>query len=69
MNRQKPQGGEMSKKTVDSLNSLGYNQSMSREVKAYLSAIGKKGGSVKSIKKAVAARKNGLLGGKQKKVK
>jgi len=42
--------------------------SMSKEIKEYFSRIGKKGGSVKSERKACASRKNGKLGGRPKKL-
>lgn len=41
--------------------------SMSKQLKKYFSELGKKGGSVKSERKARASRENGKLGGKPKK--
>lgn len=39
------------------------------DVKAYLAAIGRRGGKVKSAAKAEAVRANGKLGGRPKKPK
>ena len=39
---------------------------MSKEIKEYLKTIGRKGGKVRSERKARASRKNGKLGGRPK---
>ena len=41
--------------------------SMSKQLKKYFSELGKKGGSVKSERKAHASRENGKKGGRPKK--
>ena len=47
---------------------LGYNGGMKKQLRAYLAKIGKKGGSAKTKEKADASRRNGLLGGRPRKV-
>jgi hypothetical protein len=42
---------------------------MHKAVRQYLRQIGAKGGSATSVEKARAARKNGLKGGRPRKVK
>lgn len=49
---------------------MGYSAAMNKkQISCIAAALGKLGGSVKSKAKAAAARKNGKLGGRPKKVK
>jgi len=42
--------------------------SMSKEIKEYFKKIGQKGGKVRSLRKTLASRINGKLGGRLKKL-
>ena len=54
------------KKTVDKPKPIRYTMNMSKEINKYFSELGRKGGSVRSERKANASRKNGKLGGRPK---
>ena len=53
-------------KLLDKAKGVSYTMSMSKEIKKYLSMVGRKGGLKKSKRKTNACRKNGRLGGRPK---
>ena len=53
---------------VENLSRLGYYGFMKKQVSKYLAEIGKRGGSARTSAKSEAARANGRLGGRPKKV-
>lgn len=56
------------KKKIQKLNPTKiYDLATPKAVSKYMSALGKKGGSVKSKKKTQASKENGLSGGRPKK--
>lgn len=55
-----------SEKRLDKPKPIRYTMYMSKDIKSYFSEIGRKGGSVRSERKANASRKNGKLGGRPK---
>ena len=59
----------MRRKSLTKQSGLGYNIGMSNKIRKYLAEIGRKGGSVKSERKAHASRINGKKGGRPRKKK
>ena len=57
---------DLRKKLLDKPKPIRYTMNMGKNIKEYFSQIGRKGGSVRSERKARASKENGKLGGRPK---